>query len=185
MDTQRMRALAERETRPPGGGRALRPLDESRTAEIAYVRPHPTGDHPPVVLLPGGPGVASIVPYRAQRRRATQRGLDVLMMEHRGVGLSRHDTTGTDLPVEQVTVEAAADDLAAVLDDISVERAVVYGRPTAVIWHRRSAYDIPTESPAWCSTPPFSRLPTWTPCAPTDGDSSGRATTGPPPSYAN
>jgi len=49
------------------------------------------------------------------------------MVEHRGVGLSRRDAQGRDLPLEAVTVEEAADDLAAVLDHAGVRSAVVYG----------------------------------------------------------
>ena len=49
------------------------------------------------------------------------------MVEHRGVGLSRTDEHGRDLPREAVTVEAAADDLAAVLDHAGIQQAVVYG----------------------------------------------------------
>ncbi|MEV4105976.1 alpha/beta fold hydrolase [Nonomuraea sp. NPDC049649] len=84
-----------------------------------------TGRGTPVLMTPGGPGVASVVPYRGLRKQAARRKLDVLMVEHRGVGLSRTDTTGVDLAVEQVTLENAADDLAAVLDAAGVERAVV------------------------------------------------------------
>ena len=65
--------------------------------------------------------------YRRLRTRAAALGLDALMVEHRGVGLSRTDEHGRDLPREAVTVEAAADDMAAVLDHAGIERAVVYG----------------------------------------------------------
>src|SRR5690606_9431390 len=50
-----------------------------------------------------------------------------IMVEHRGVGLSRRDSSGRELPVEAVTVEQVVADLAAVLDDAGVGRAVVYG----------------------------------------------------------
>jgi pimeloyl-ACP methyl ester carboxylesterase len=49
------------------------------------------------------------------------------MIEHRGVGLSRHDDSGADLPREALTVEAVVGDIAAVLDDAQVDKAVVYG----------------------------------------------------------
>ncbi|PRC49291.1 alpha/beta hydrolase, partial [Mycobacterium sp. ITM-2017-0098] len=81
----------------------------------------------PLVVIPGGPGAASIALYRAFRRRAAVAGLDVIMVEHRGVGLSRHDDAGADLPSEALTVDAAVDDIAAVLDDAQVDKAVVYG----------------------------------------------------------
>ncbi len=49
------------------------------------------------------------------------------MVEHRGVGRSRRDSTGTDLLVSDVTGVEAADDLAAVLDAEGVERVTVLG----------------------------------------------------------
>jgi pimeloyl-ACP methyl ester carboxylesterase len=61
------------------------------------------------------------------RRRAAARGLDVIMIEHRGVGLSRHDDAGQDLPPEALTVEQAVDDIVAVLDDARVDSAIGYG----------------------------------------------------------
>ena len=45
----------------------------------------------PLVIIPGGPGAASIALYRGLRRHAAARGLDVIMLDHRGVGMSRHD----------------------------------------------------------------------------------------------
>ncbi|TWH22273.1 alpha/beta fold hydrolase [Prauserella rugosa] len=95
-------------------------------ARIAYVRPAPSNDTP-VVLLPGGPGLASVFVYDRLRKLAVSRGLDVLMMEHRGIGLSRMHRDDRELTVPEVTVEAAADDLAVVLDREGIDRAVVYG----------------------------------------------------------
>ncbi|MBW0105290.1 alpha/beta fold hydrolase [Pseudonocardia sp. KRD291] len=113
--------------RTHGGGVVLRPAGEGRVP-VHWVRTGPgTAGTPPIVLVPGGPGIASVLPYRGVRRRAAARGLDVVMMEHRGVGLSRRDEGGTDLAVADVTVQAAADDLAAVLDDAGIGRAVVLG----------------------------------------------------------
>jgi len=80
-----------------------------------------------VVVIPGGPGLGSVVPYWRWRRFAASRGLDVMMVEHRGVGLSRRDRSGRDLLLEHVTVTAAADDLAAALDAAGVDQVVVYG----------------------------------------------------------
>ncbi|MFB9377797.1 alpha/beta hydrolase [Kineococcus gynurae] len=93
---------------------------------LHYVRTGPRG-RLPVLVVPGGPGLASFLPYRGFRRAAVRRGLDVLMVEHRGVGLSRRDHGGRDLPVEAVTVANVVDDLAAVLDHAGVAQAVVYG----------------------------------------------------------
>ncbi|MFB1297619.1 alpha/beta fold hydrolase [Mycobacterium sp. pW049] len=94
--------------------------------DVFYVRTGRKSPHP-FVVVPGGPGAASIALYRAFRRRAAVSGLDVIMVEHRGVGLSRHDDAGNDLPPEALTVDAAVDDIAAVLDDAQVDKAVVYG----------------------------------------------------------
>jgi pimeloyl-ACP methyl ester carboxylesterase len=49
------------------------------------------------------------------------------MVEHRGVGMSRHDDSGTDLPPEALTIDQVVDDVAAVLDDAQVGKAVIYG----------------------------------------------------------
>jgi pimeloyl-ACP methyl ester carboxylesterase len=49
------------------------------------------------------------------------------MVEHRGVGMSRRDDSGADLPAESLTIAAVLDDIAAVLDDAGVDAAVVYG----------------------------------------------------------
>lgn len=81
----------------------------------------------PVVIIPGGPGVASIQQYRGLRRRAAAAGFDVIMVEHRGIGMSRHTDSGSDLPPAAITVDQVVDDVAAVLDDAGVRTAVVYG----------------------------------------------------------
>ena len=94
--------------------------------DLFYVRTGPQSDHP-LVIIPGGPGVASIGHYRGLRRRAGAAGLDVIMVEHRGIGMSRHDDSGADLPSAALTVEQVVDDVAAVLDDAGIESAVVYG----------------------------------------------------------
>ncbi len=101
-------------------------VDGGARFPLTYLRTGPRGG-PTVLVLPGGPGLASVFPYRGLRKRATARGLDVIMVEHRGVGLSRHDAAGADLPRDAVTVTRAVDDLAAVLDDADVAEAVVYG----------------------------------------------------------
>jgi hypothetical protein len=46
-------------------------------------------------------------------------------MEHRGVGMSRHDDSGNDLPPEALTIDQVVDDVAAVLDDAQVQKAVI------------------------------------------------------------
>jgi pimeloyl-ACP methyl ester carboxylesterase len=93
---------------------------------LFYIRTGTPGEHP-LVIIPGGPGVASIGHYRRLRQRAAAAGLDVIMVEHRGIGMSRHDDSGTDLPSAALTVEQVVDDVAAVLDDAGIKSAVVYG----------------------------------------------------------
>lgn len=102
------------------------PGREEEEFDLFYARTGRKSEHP-LVIIPGGPGAASIALYRGLRRRAAADGLDVIMVEHRGVGMSRHDDAGADLPVEALTVDAAVDDIAAVLDDAHVQSAVVYG----------------------------------------------------------
>ena len=111
------------------GVRAVRRPVTSGAAELFdlyYVRTGPPTDHP-LVVVPGGPGMASVGHYQGMRRRAAEAGLDVIMVEHRGVGMSRHDGSGADLPAEALTIEQVVDDIAAVLDDAAVSRAVIYG----------------------------------------------------------
>lgn len=112
----------------PGVRPVRRPVreDGDESFDVYYVRTGRKSAHP-LVVIPGGPGEASIALYRAFRRRAAVAGLDVIMVEHRGVGLSRHDDAGADLPPEALTVDAAVDDIAAVLDDAQVDKAIIYG----------------------------------------------------------
>jgi len=100
--------------------------DGGEQFDLYYVRTGRKSAHP-LVIIPGGPGAASIALYRAFRRHAAVAGLDVIMVEHRGVGLSRHDDAGRDLPPEALSIEAVVDDIAAVLDDAQVNRAIIYG----------------------------------------------------------
>jgi proline iminopeptidase len=94
--------------------------------DLYYVRTGHKSAHP-LVIIPGGPGVASLRLYQGLRRRAAAAGLDVIMIEHRGVGMSRHDDSGADLPPQALTVNQVVDDVAAVLDDAHVDSAVIYG----------------------------------------------------------
>jgi pimeloyl-ACP methyl ester carboxylesterase len=94
--------------------------------DLYYVRSGRKSKHP-LVIIPGGPGAASVALYRGLRRRAAVEGLDVIMIEHRGVGLSRHDDHGADLPPEALTISQVVDDVIAVLHDAKVGKAVLYG----------------------------------------------------------
>lgn len=110
----------------PGVRSVRRPVGNGEQFDLYYVRTGHESQHP-LVIVPGGPGAASIALYRGLRRRAVAEGLDVIMVEHRGVGMSRHDDAGADLPAEALTIEQAVEDIAAVLDDAQVSQAVIYG----------------------------------------------------------
>lgn len=112
----------------PGVRAVRRPIRPGRDQEfdLFYVRTGRKSVHP-LVVIPGGPGAASIALYRGFRRRAAAGGLDVIMVEHRGVGMSRHDDSGADLPPDALTIDQVVDDVAAVLDDAHVDKAVIYG----------------------------------------------------------
>jgi proline iminopeptidase len=112
----------------PGVRPIRRPVspDSADEFDLHYVRGGRKSAHP-VVIIPGGPGVASVQMYKGLRRRAANAGLDVIMIEHRGVGMSRHDDSGADLPPQAFTVSQVVDDVAAVLDDAQVHSAVIYG----------------------------------------------------------
>lgn len=124
------RRLARRD-----GKQVLRPMpDGAEKFPLTYVRTLPRSHHggrfnssTPVLLLPGGPGLASVVPYARLRDSAARLGMDVVMVEHRGIGMSRHDSRDKDLPVEAVTVEHVVQDLDVVLDHARIERVVLYG----------------------------------------------------------
>ncbi|OBH34976.1 alpha/beta hydrolase [Mycobacterium sp. E342] len=122
------RRVQEKLAALPGVRPVRRPIspDSREEFDLYYVRTGRKSAHP-LVIIPGGPGVASVQMYRRLRRRAAAAGLDVIMVEHRGVGMSRHDDSGEDLPPEAITVNQVVDDIAAVLDDARVDSAVIYG----------------------------------------------------------
>ena len=100
--------------------------DSTPEFELAYVRTGPRASTP-VVVIPGGPGLGSLLPYLGFRRRASQGGLDVVMVEHRGIGFSRADTNGHDLPASAMRISDVIDDIAAVLDHEGIQRAHIVG----------------------------------------------------------
>jgi len=100
---------------------------EGRLFPLRYVRAGYQSELPTIMVLPDGPGVASVFPYEILRRDMVKKGLDVIMMEHRGVGMSRADAQGNDLPVGVMSVENVLDDVRAVLDHAQVPRVVLYG----------------------------------------------------------
>ena len=123
-----MKKVAERLAAPPAGHRVRRPVtpEGTETFDLTYVRTGPP-NAPPVLVVPGGPGMASVFPYRGFRSLAVRRGMQLIMVEHRGIGLSRHDDAGRDLRAAALTVEQVVADLAAVLDHAGIEKALVYG----------------------------------------------------------
>jgi proline iminopeptidase len=123
-----VRGAAERSAAPPHGHRVRRPVtpEGAETFVLTYVRTGPR-NAPAVLVVPGGPGLASVLPYVSFRAHAARRGMQLIMVEHRGVGLSRFRDDGSDLPPAALTVEQVVADLAAVLDDCGIDRAVVYG----------------------------------------------------------
>ena len=98
--------------------------EDSSAFPLTYTDSGDEGDRPTLVVIPGGPGFASVLPYAYYRPRIVRAGFRVVMVEHRGVGLSRHDAEGNDLPVESMWAEYAARDLLAVLDHLGLERGV-------------------------------------------------------------
>ncbi|MDZ7917340.1 MAG: alpha/beta fold hydrolase [Rhodococcus sp. (in: high G+C Gram-positive bacteria)] len=123
-DTDKLRRLA---SASPGLRSLRRPATaDSPEFDLAYTRTGPPSTLP-VVVLPGGPGLASVLPYRRFRARAAKRGVDTIMIEHRGIGLSRSDIRGQHLPRRAVTIAAVLDDIAAVLEHEKIEAAVIYG----------------------------------------------------------
>ncbi|OBI00591.1 alpha/beta hydrolase [Mycobacterium sp. E2733] len=122
------RRVQEKLAALPGVRPVRRPISPASSEEfdLYYVRTGRKSAHP-LVIIPGGPGAASVQLYKGLRRRAAAAGLDVIMIEHRGVGMSRHDDSGADLPPEAITVNQVVDDIAAVLDDAHVDSAVIYG----------------------------------------------------------
>lgn len=126
--TAKRRRMQEKLVELPGVRCVRRPVSPHSAEEfdLYYVRAGRKSAHP-LVIIPGGPGVASVQIYKGLRRRAASAGLDVIMIEHRGVGMSRHDDSGADLPPRALTVNQVVDDVAAVLDDARVDSAVIYG----------------------------------------------------------
>ncbi|OBF90152.1 alpha/beta hydrolase [Mycobacterium sp. 852014-52450_SCH5900713] len=122
------RRVQEKLAALPGVRPVRRPIspETSEEFDLYYVRTGRKSAHP-LVIIPGGPGVASVQMYKGLRGRAAAAGLDVIMIEHRGVGMSRHDDAGADLPPGAITVNQVVDDIAAVLDDAHVDSADIYG----------------------------------------------------------
>lgn len=120
-------ALMWAAARTRGIGTIRRPATgDAPEFDLRYVRSGPRG-RTPIVVVPGGPGLASVLPYRGLRRRLTATGCDVIMVEHRGIGLSRTDLAGRDLPFSAMWVTSVVEDIAAVLDHEQVSSAFMVG----------------------------------------------------------
>jgi proline iminopeptidase len=117
--------------RRPGVGTVRVPLDHAApdgpSFDVAYAEAGTDQAGPTLVLVPGGPGLASVRPYRKVRNRLAGHGLHVVTPEHRGVGLSRHTPDGALLPAGAVTLEQAAGDVLAVCDAVGGERIILVG----------------------------------------------------------
>ena len=119
--------------RAAGLRRAYRVRSVSRPAAgggqfaLGYVRTGPFDGRPTIVVVPGGPGLGSVLPYAGLRRWARRARVDLLMIEHRGVGLSRRTDSGADLGTDDMWLHAVVDDIRAVLDAEGITRAVLYG----------------------------------------------------------
>lgn len=103
---------------------------DRRMFPLRYVRHsprHAIPGNPPVLYLPDGPATASVLPFYQLRRSLAHADLDVIMVEHRGVGLSRLDDHGRDLPARAMDLPLVLEDIEAVLDRGQVEQAVVMG----------------------------------------------------------
>jgi proline iminopeptidase len=116
------------------GGQDLFPLRYVRAMSTEPGEPgragsagEPAPTAPTVLIIPDGPATASVLPYDLLRRQLALKGVDTIMVEHRGVGLSRHDGRGRDLPPRAMTVASVVDDLVAVLDHALVDRVAVHG----------------------------------------------------------
>src|ERR1700756_363419 len=127
MNAKRRRAQ-EKLAGLPGVRPVRRPISPGSAEEfdLYYVRTGRKSRHP-LVIIPGGPGVASVQMYKGLRRRAAAAGLDGIMIEDRGGGGVGPDDSGADLPPQSLTVNQVVDDVAAVLDDVQAESAVIYG----------------------------------------------------------
>ncbi|MFC7466261.1 alpha/beta fold hydrolase [Brachybacterium sp. GCM10030252] len=126
----RERAARSREAaarKIPGLRTIRRPATaQSPEFDLAYVRPAP-GNGPIALVIPGGPGLAVPLMYQSFRARAVDAGLDIVMVEHRGVGLSRRDPDGHDLPPAALTVSQVVADLGAVLETEGIDRVILSG----------------------------------------------------------
>ena len=122
---ERRRKLLEGEDVQTLGAPIFPDRDGGPTFPLAYT--DSGGGGPALVVLPGGPGFASVAPYAPIRPRIARAGFRVVMVEHRGVGLSRRDGRGKDLPAEAMRVEYAARDVLAVLDHLRVGEAWLHG----------------------------------------------------------
>lgn len=113
----------------------LRPATErTPTFDLAYVRTRPvlraataSETATPILVIPGGPGLGSIAPYRRLRRQAARGGLDVIMVEHRGVGASRTARNGQPLTHAAMWVTEVLADLVAVLDHEGIDQVIIAG----------------------------------------------------------
>ena len=104
-----------------------RPTSAGGSFPLTYLRTGPFPGRPTILVIPGGPGLGVSFTYAGLRRWARRHQIDLIMIEHRGVGLSRRDQAGTDLTADDMRLPLVVADIAAVLDAEGVHNAVVYG----------------------------------------------------------
>lgn len=144
LDRDRYAARAARIRRRHRTRSVDRPTASGGAFPLTYMRTGPFPGRPTIVVIPGGPGLGTATVYSALRRWAHRHGIDLLMIEHRGVGLSRRDSDGTDLGVDDMRLSLAVQDVAAVLDAEGVQRAVVYGSSYGTYLAQAFAFEHPS-----------------------------------------
>jgi pimeloyl-ACP methyl ester carboxylesterase len=114
-----------------GVGAVRVPLDHAAPDgpgfDVSYAEAGIDQAGPTMVLVPGGPELASALPYRKVRARLAAHGMHVVTPAHRGIGLSRHTPDRVLLPGGAVTLEQAPCDVLAVCDAVGGQRTILAG----------------------------------------------------------
>ncbi|RAV34167.1 alpha/beta fold hydrolase [Corynebacterium heidelbergense] len=111
----------------------MRPTADGSEFRLAYARTGPVlledqrTQGTPMVVIPGGPGVGSLVPYASLMSWAERSNIDLIMVEHRGVGFSRKAAHGKALTQEDMWLRLVVEDIEQVLNAEGIRQAVIYG----------------------------------------------------------
>ncbi|WP_372447786.1 alpha/beta fold hydrolase [Pseudarthrobacter albicanus] len=111
----------------PRGERNRRRQESHLRRHLSCTRTGSVRSRTPILTSPGGPGLASVAPYAALRSWAKRHRVDVIMIGHRGVGLSRRTTAEVDLTADDMWLRPVVEDIRAVLGAEQVPPAVLYG----------------------------------------------------------